>query len=380
MEKLVTGKNPVTGKRSANQNLPDPDFWRGRRVLLTGHTGFKGAWLLFWLETMGADVTGCSLPPEKPAALFPLLHSQHRLSDEIADIRDTHDLGNLVERARPEVVLHLAAQSLVRRGYADPAATFATNVSGTNNLMQALAQTGSARAILVTTTDKVYRNSGDGRAFRETDALGGEDPYSASKSACEMVVAGWRAHFRASGSALATARAGNVIGGGDWAEDRLLPDAVRAWSAGRTLEVRRPLATRPWQHVLEPLRGYLVLAERLASNQSDDLAPAYNFGPRSESASVREVLTLAASHFDGARTAYADNATGPAEAQALALDPSLAETGLGISAVWELEETVGRTACWYQGLLRGRTARELCEADNRAYVEAVRQSAQECAA
>lgn len=370
MEKLVS------------HNLPDPKFWRGRKVLLTGHTGFKGSWLLLWLEAMGAEVTGCSLPPEQPSALFPLLHSQARLPRETVDIRDAEALCALVARAKPEIVFHLAAQSLVRRGYADPAGTFATNVSGTNNLLQALAKAGTARAIVITTTDKVYRNCGDGRPFRETDPLGGEDPYSASKAACEMVATGWRPQFEAGGCGLATARAGNVIGGGDWAEDRLLPDAIRAWSAGATLEVRRPLATRPWQHVLEPLRGYLVLAERLASRPAAgaDLAPAYNFGPRSDSATVRHVLTLAANHFGDARTRYAETQAGPAEAHALALDPALAETDLGISGLWDLEQTVARTALWYSGLLNGRSARELCETDCRAYLDAARHAAVECVA
>ena len=361
MEKLVA------------QRLPDPDFWRGRKVLLTGHTGFKGSWLLFWLEAMGAEVTGCSLPPEQPSALFPLLHSEARLSGEIADIRDTRQLADLVDRARPQIVFHLAAQSLVRRGYADPLGTFATNVTGTNNLLQALAYTGTARAIVVATTDKVYRNSGDGRRFRETDPLGGEDPYSASKAACELVVAGWRAHFEAARCGIATARAGNVIGGGDWAEDRLLPDAVRAWSAGKILSVRRPFATRPWQHVLEPLRGYLVLAERLASGA--ELAPAYNFGPGEDSATVRDVLALAASHFGGAGIDFAETPEGPAEAPALALDPSLAGADLEVSGLWGLGQTVALTARWYRDLLDGRAARDLCSEDCSAYLDAAGRTA-----
>lgn len=355
MEKLV------------RQTLPDPGFWRGRRVLLTGHTGFKGSWLLHWLEMMGAEVTGCALPPEEPAALFDHLHPRARLSGEIADIRDPHALQNLVERARPEIVFHLAAQSLVRRGYADPVATFATNVTGTDNLMQALAQVKTARAILVTTTDKVYRNPGDGRAFRESDPLGGEDPYSASKTACEMVVAGWRARFEQLQCGIATARAGNVIGGGDWAQDRLLPDAVRAWSAGRVLDVRKPFATRPWQHVLEPLRGYLVLAEGLALGH--ELAPAYNFGPDAPSAQVRDVLTLAAAHFGDARIGFAETDDGPAEAHALALDPSRAAADLGVSGLWGLDQTVALTARWYRDFYAGRSGRDLCGEDHAAYLD-----------
>ncbi|MEM5471402.1 CDP-glucose 4,6-dehydratase [Hoeflea sp. AS60] len=358
------------------QGLPNRDFWRGRRVLLTGHTGFKGAWMLFWLEAMGARVTGCSLAPEQPQALFSHLHSPDRLASEIVDIRNPQELATLVARARPEVVFHLAAQSLVRRGYSDPHGTFATNVQGTNNLMQALAQVNTALAIVVTTTDKVYRNANDGRAFVETDPLGGHDPYSASKAACEMVVDGWRSRFAAEGCGIATARAGNVIGGGDWAEDRLVPDAVRAWSSGQVLQVRRPEAARPWQHVLEPLRGYLVLAEKLSSGA--DMAPAYNFGPRAESASVRNVLSLAAAEFGDVRTEFADTPEGPVEAQTLDLDPSLAEVDLGIQGLWGLDRTVTLTAQWYRNFLSGRQARELCEADCCAYLDSVRRASMAC--
>jgi len=358
------------------QGLPNRDFWRGRRVLLTGHTGFKGAWMLFWLEAMGARVTGCSLAPEQSEALFSNLHSPDRLASELVDIRNPQELTTLVARARPEVVFHLAAQSLVRRGYSDPHGTFATNVQGTNNLLQALAQVNTALAIVVTTTDKVYRNANDGRAFVETDPLGGHDPYSASKAACEMVVDGWRNRFAAEGCGVATARAGNVIGGGDWAEDRLVPDAVRAWSSGQMLHVRRPEATRPWQHVLEPLRGYLLLAEKLASGA--DMAPAYNFGPRAESATVRNVLSLAAAEFGDVRTEFAETPEGPVEAQALDLDPSLAETDLGMRGLWGLDRTVTLTSQWYRNFLSGRQARELCEADCCAYLDSVKRASMAC--
>jgi len=352
--------------------LPDRNFWRGRRVLLTGHTGFKGAWLLFWLESMGARVTGCSLVPELPEALFSHLHAPERLASEIVDIRNPKDLASLVARTEPEIVFHLAAQSLVRRGYRDPHGTFETNVSGTNNLLQVLAEISTARAIVVTTTDKVYRNSDDGMTFVETDPLGGHDPYSASKAACEMVVDGWRSRFADAGCGVATARAGNVIGGGDWAEDRLIPDAIKAWSSGQALQVRRPDATRPWQHVLEPLRGYLLLTEKLASGAHT--APAYNFGPRSDSATVRKVLSLAASEFAEAKTDFAELEEGPAEAHALALDPSLAETDLGVSSLWDLDQTVTATARWYRDFLNGRPARDLCEADCAVYIDGVRRA------
>jgi CDP-glucose 4,6-dehydratase len=351
--------------------MPDPAFWRGRSVLLTGHTGFKGSWLLAWLEAMGANVAGLSLPPAGPQSLFKNFHGLGRLAGEVADIRDAGAVRNLVEDARPEIVFHLAAQALVRRSYVDPVGTFAVNVTGTVNLMEAVRQVGTARAVVVTTTDKVYRNAGEGRAFVETDPLGGSsDPYSESKAACEMVVAGYRAHFEANGCGIATARAGNVIGGGDWAEDRLIPDAVRAWAKGGVLDVRRPDATRPWQHVLEPLRAYLVLAEQLAAERA--LAPAYNIGPDGAAESVRAVLSLAASHFDGTRVKFADRIEGPHEAATLALDPTLARRDLGISPLWSLEEGVARTARWYRGFVGGEHARELCADDLDAYLAAAR--------
>lgn len=349
-------------------SLPDSSFWHGRRVLLTGHTGFKGSWLLYWLEAMGAKVSGLSLPPEGPVSLFDGLHSMDRLDDEVADIRDAHEVLNLIERARPEIVFHLAAQSLVLRGHADPVGTFATNVTGTGNVLEALKRVGTARAIVVTTTDKVYKNTDCGRAFIESDPLGGSDPYSESKAACELVVAGYRAsHFEAAGCGIATARAGNVIGGGDWAENRLLPDAVRAWSRGGSLEVRHPGATRPWQHVLEPLRGYLVLAERL--HAGDAHASAYNFGPDCQSASVRHVLALAASHFDDAQMDLAVQPEGPREAQALALDPGLARRDLGIASLWALDQTVATTARWYRQSLAGSASRNLCAEDYATYLD-----------
>lgn len=346
--------------------LPDPAFWSGRRVLLTGHTGFKGSWLLEWLQEMGAEVTGLALESEGPAALYSSLHGETHLGAEIADLRDQARVADIVIRARPEIVFHLAAQSLVRRGYADPIGTFAINIDGTRNVLEALRRAGSARAIVVTTTDKVYRNDGRPRAFTETDPLGGDDPYSRSKAICELVVAGYRAHFEQAGCGIATARAGNVIGGGDWAEDRLIPDAMRAWGRGEKLFVRRPDATRPWQHVLEPLRGYLVLAERLAAGEA--LAPAYNFGPAEAPASVRAVLERAASRFEAPRTEFAQRIEGPHEAATLALDPRLAARDLGVAPVWSLDETVRRTADWYRGFFAGADPRHLVAADRAAFL------------
>ncbi len=257
---------------------PDASFWRGKRVLLTGHTGFKGAWLALWLRRLGAEVTGVALPPADEPSLFTLADVGGLCDSHLQDIRDAARLAAVVKAARPQILLHLAAQALVRASYRDPVGTFATNAMGTAHVLDALRGLDGARVAVMVTTDKVYRNLEQAVPFRETDELGGHDPYSASKAAAEVVIASYRDAFLSEqGVAVASARAGNVIGGGDWSEDRLLPDAVRAWQAGEALHVRRPAAIRPWQHVLEPLAGYLILAETLWDRPA--LAGAYNFGP-----------------------------------------------------------------------------------------------------
>ncbi|MBW3097511.1 CDP-glucose 4,6-dehydratase [Pseudohoeflea coraliihabitans] len=356
---------------------PDPAFWSGRRVLLTGHTGFKGSWLLDWLLFMGAKVTGLALPPEAPDALYSNLFAKRPGSGEFIDLRDRAAVHAQVMAARPEIVFHLAAQSLVRRGHADPAATMAINVGGTLHLLEALAAIAvpgnGPRAIVVTTTDKVYANDGGGHRFVETDPLGGTDPYSASKAACEMLVDGWRPALARAGCAIATARAGNVIGGGDWAEDRLIPDAVRAWRQGAALKVRRPEATRPWQHVLEPLRGYLILAERLAGHGPKAVesqpSTAYNFGPSDAPASVRAVLHRAQQHFPVSDVEFASTPNGPNEAATLALDASKAGRELGVAPVWNLLETIDRTMAWYRAHADGADAARLCADDRDAFLK-----------
>lgn len=350
-----------------------PDFWRARRVLLTGHTGFKGAWLAIWLAHMGGEVTGVSLPPDSAPSLFDSAGVESLMAGSyFVDIRDADALSAVVQRTRPEIVLHLAAQSLVRRSYAIPVETFATNVMGTAHLLEALRLTDAVGAAVLVTTDKVYANREWAWPYREGDALGGHDPYSASKAACELVIDSYRKSFLApKGVRVASARAGNVIGGGDWSQDRLLPDAVRAWQAGTPLDIRRPYAVRPWQHVLEPLSAYLVLAQALWQGHAAE--EAYNFGPHAqEAATVRKVIELAQGTWDGTSPViWGPGDAGPHEAGLLALEVSKARRGLGVSPRWQLHEAVYRTMGWYHQQAQGQPARTLCLADIEAFERAV---------
>ncbi|MCC1495297.1 CDP-glucose 4,6-dehydratase [Alcanivorax sp. 1008] len=348
----------------AGEVNPSSDFWRGRRVLLTGHTGFKGGWLALWLSRLGAQVTGIALAPDTSPALYDLAAIAGRLHDShFCDIRDYATLETLIRQANPEVVFHLAAQPLVRASYADPLTTFSTNVQGTANVLEALRKVDSVKVCVAVTTDKVYRNIETFYPYRESDPLGGHDPYSASKAASELVISCYRESFlSAKGVALASARAGNVIGGGDWAADRLLPDAVRAWGKAEPLLIRRPDSVRPWQHVLEPLAGYLRLAESMWSQPS--LAGAYNFGPPTDSAAtVRNVVELARAAFGVGEVSWGTEDAGPHEAGLLTLDVSKARYDLAVTSQWTLEESVSRTMNWYRRLGEGIEAATLCAED-----------------
>lgn len=343
-------------------------FWRGKRVFLTGHTGFKGGWLALWLRRLGAEVTAVSLaPPEGRPSLFDAARIASVTDSHILDIRDAPALSAVIRQARPEIVLHLAAQPLVRASYREPLQTFDTNVMGTAHVLDALRGLPEARVALCITTDKVYRNEEWTYPYRESDALGGHDPYSASKAAAELVAASYRdAFLRQQGVAVATARAGNVIGGGDWSEDRLLPDAVRAWQAGGTLEIRNPGSIRPWQHVLEPLAGYLRLAQALWDRP--ELAGPYNFGPPPhEAATVRDVVELARAAYGLGEVVYGTAGNGPHEAGLLALDTSRTRSVLGVQSRWDLERSVGETMRWYRAHHESRDARALCDAQIDAY-------------
>ena len=361
----------------------DPAFWRGRRVLVTGHTGFKGSWLTLWLLSLGAEVWGYALAPEPGRSLFTDLgldqatgnadwgHLRHRLGD----VCDLEALGRCVQEAQPEVVVHLAAQALVRRSYRDPLGTWATNVQGSLHLLEALKPLEHPCAVVMVTTDKVYANREWDYGYREGDRLGGHDPYSSSKAAAELAIASWRSSFCGPGAhqtphlAIATARAGNVIGGGDWAEDRIVPDAMGSLAAGESIPVRQPQATRPWQHVLEPLGGYLLLAEQLAAG-SGAYASAFNFGPLLEAnRSVRELVEAALDHWPGSWRDLSDP-TAPHEAGRLHLQIDKSHHQLGWRPRWPFATTVERTVAWYRAVHEGASPLGCCLQDLQSYQEA----------
>jgi CDP-glucose 4,6-dehydratase len=338
-------------------------FWRGKRVLVTGHSGFKGSWLILWLSQLGAKITGISLPPMTTPNLYTEANIGGLCNSVFSDIRDPSSLAELVRAAQPQVVFHLAAQPLVRASYRDPLATLETNVMGTAHVLEALRGLDCARVAVMVTSDKVYHIGTQSRPLAEDDALGGVDPYSASKAACEIVIASYRDAFLSSqGVAVASARAGNVIGGGDWSEDRLIPDAIRAWRAGKALEVRRPRAVRPWQHVLEPLGGYLTLARSLW--QRPTLAGRYNFGPNSADAvPVCEVVEMARRAYGKGEVNYGDGSEGPHESVWLALDAAKARADLGVTPRLTLKQALNWTIAWYRAQEQGADARELCLAN-----------------
>ncbi|MFS8973121.1 CDP-glucose 4,6-dehydratase [Cupriavidus necator] len=322
----------------------------GRKVFVTGHSGFTGGWASVWLRAIGANVAGFALPPDTTPSLFQCLGLDQQIPTTFGDICDYHSLAEAIRAFEPDLILHLAAQPLVRRSYREPLSTFAVNAQGTANVLEAARAVKSVRGVLCITTDKVYLNREWPWSYRENDPLGGKDPYSASKAAAEMVIQSYAASYPWSenqGPAIAIARGGNIIGGGDWSEDRLIPDFVRAVVAGETLTLRYPDATRPWQHVLALVYGYLVLMAGLISDQPGRFARAWNLGPQDfRQFSVRDVLELMSQHWKRPALEYLDNPL--PEAGALALDSSLARNALGWLPVWDTARVISETSSWYR--------------------------------
>ena len=340
---------------------PQPAFWQGRRVLLTGHTGFKGGWLALWLQSMGAIVRGIALAPPATPSLFEAARVGEGMGHHVADIRDFAAIRPLVADFQPDTVFHLAAQPLVRLSYRQPVETYATNVMGTVHVLEAAREAGSVRAIVNVTTDKCYENREWPWGYRENEPLGGHDPYSSSKACAELASSAWRRSFlEGDGIALATARAGNVIGGGDWAEDRLVPDVLRALQGGEPVRIRNPQAIRPWQHVLEPLSGYLLLAERLHTHGQAD-ADAWNFGPSDEDARPVQwiVERLCAGWGDGASWT-SQPGEHPHEAAWLKLDISKARQRLNWTPRWTLDTALAHTVAWHRAWQAGQDMRAVC--------------------
>jgi CDP-glucose 4,6-dehydratase len=338
----------------------DPSFWRGRRVLVTGHTGFKGSWLSLWLQRLGAQMSGFAIGiPTKPS-LYEMAGVGEGITSVEGDIRDRSRLVAELGKFEPELVIHLAAQSTVLRGYASPVETYETNVMGTINLMDALRQSRSTRAALVITSDKCYRQSSTTRAHSEDDPLGGSDPYSGSKACAEIAAASYRASFFNQGerlTALATARAGNVLGGGDWSENRIVPDLIRAFRAGETAKVRNPDHVRPWQHVLDPLGGYLRLLERLF-REGHDYAEAWNFGPPITSCvSVGELADRVAGLWGKGARWEAVSHSSPRESSQLRVDASKSRARLAWEPRLDLDASLSWTVDWYRTVESGGSAR-----------------------
>jgi len=339
----------------------DADFWRNKRVLLTGHTGFKGSWLSLWLQSLGANLRGVSLTPATEPALFEVARVVEGMEHCIADIRDFAALKRLMDEFHPEIVIHMAAQPLVRLSYQLPVETYATNVMGTVHVLEAARHSGSVKAIVNVTTDKCYENREWVWGYREDEPMGGHDPYSNSKGCAELVSSAYRKSFlQAAGIAIATARAGNVIGGGDWAPDRLVPDILRALQSHEPVLIRNPNATRPWQHVLEPLSGYLVLAERLYTQGKAD-AEGWNFGPRDEDARPVQWIAeyLCAAWGNGAKWALQPD-DHPHEANYLKLDISKAKQRLQWTPRWTLETALNHITEWHEAWLTGQDMRAVC--------------------
>ena len=336
-------------------------FWQDKNVFLTGHTGFKGSWLAFWLAQIGAKVTGYALDPLTDPNLYNVLDIGKSIIDHREDICDLSSLNFFVKSSEPEIIIHMAAQALVRESYKDPVSTYATNVMGTVNLMEAAGSCDSVRVILIVTSDKCYENREIDFGYSESDPIGGHDPYSSSKGCAELVTSAFRRSFFEDGAAVAvaSARAGNVVGGGDWASDRIIPDAMRAFSDEQILLVRNPGAVRPWQHVLEPLSGYMTLCEKMW-NQPFEFSEGWNFGPEDEGVGTVKEVTEKVSDLWGNNASWEEsNGDHPHEATLLKLDITKAKERLGWVPKWDLERALEKTVGWYKSYYNGEDMREM---------------------
>ena len=362
---LSAHSNPELAHRASAASV-NPSFWNGKQVFLTGHTGFKGGWLSLWLASMGAKVTGYALAPNTTPNFFEVAQIEGDLEhSHIADIRDLEQLQKAMTEAKPEIVIHMAAQPLVRYSYINPVETYATNVMGTVHVLESIRSLDCVRATVVVTTDKCYENKEWAWGYRENEPMGGHDPYSNSKGCAELVTSAYRQSYFPSEKyaqhkvAIASARAGNVIGGGDWSEDRLVPDAIKAFEANQALMIRNPLATHPWQHVLEPLSGYLVLAQALYQDGAK-FDGSWNFGPRDEDArSVQEVINLLIKNWGSAASWTQDQSEQPHEAHSLKLDCSKARQYLNWVPRWSLEQAIEKITQWQHAHQQQSNIREM---------------------
>jgi len=339
----------------------NPDFWKSKRVLITGHTGFKGSWLSLWLQSLQAEVHGFSLPPSTNPSLFNSADVESQMNNTMADIRNFDLIRKAIEDFQPEIIIHMAAQAIVRTSYDSPIETFSTNVMGTTNLLEAARLNDSVKAIVNVTTDKCYQNKEWLWGYREDDSLGGYDPYSSSKACSELVTDAYRrSFFRSKNVNLASARAGNVIGGGDWAADRLIPDVLTAFEKSEPVVIRNPESFRPWQHVLEPLLGYMMLAERLFE-QGERFAEGWNFGPSDDDVkSVVWIVERMAKSWGGEVDWKVDNLDHPHESKCLKLDITKARIELGWNPTWRLDKSLEKIVDWHRAWLRRDNMRDKC--------------------
>ena len=354
-----------------NRGNVNPDFWTGKKVYMTGHTGFKGSWLSLWLLGMGVKVKGFSLQPNTNPALFTSINIGKSMESEIGDIRNLEQLTRSIITFNPDILIHMAAQPLVRFSYKEPVETYTTNVIGTVNVLEAARKCSNLKAIVCVTTDKCYENKEWEWGYRENEAMGGHDPYSSSKGCAELVISAYRRSFFSSNNtaSLASARAGNVIGGGDWSEDRLIPDILRSFEKSEPVLIRNPLSTRPWQHVLEPLSGYLVLSQELFLN-GDEFAEGWNFGPKDEDCkSVKWILDQLVNYWGTNASWTLDKNNNPHEAGFLKLDCSKALNRLNWSPRWNLQSTLKSIVDWHQIYMDGGDLKKQCLKEINNYIK-----------